>query len=80
MLLRGLLGMAIACCCLLGVAAELQLEPVQVAPGVYVVYGDLKPASYGNDALTVNLGFVATSAGVVVIDSGPSYRVAQLLH
>lgn len=80
LLLRGLLGMAIACCCLLGVAADLQLEPVRVAPGVYVVYGDLKPASYGNDALTVNLGFVATSAGVAVIDSGPSYRVAQMLH
>ena len=30
--------------------------------------------------LTVNLGFVATSAGVVVINSGPSYRVAQMLH
>ena len=61
MLLRGLFGIAIACCCMLGVAADLQLEPVRVAPGVYVVYGDLKPASYDNDALTVNLGFVATS-------------------
>jgi len=65
---------------MLGVAADLQLVPVRVAPGVYVVYGDLKAASYDNDALTVNLGFVATSAGVVVIDSGPSYRVAQMLH
>lgn len=80
MLFHGLLGIAIACCCMLGIAADLQLEPVRVAPGVYVVYGDLKPAGYDNDALTVNLGFVATSAGVVVIDSGPSYRVAQMLH
>ena len=79
-LLRGLLGFAVACYCLTGFAADLQLEPVRVAPGVYVVYGDLKPASYGNDALTINLGFVATSAGVAVIDSGPSYRIAQLLH
>ncbi|NMM37215.1 MAG: MBL fold metallo-hydrolase [Glaciimonas sp.] len=80
MSLRGLLGIVMACCCTLGAAADLELVPVRVAPGVYVVYGDLKPASYGNDALTVNLGFVATSAGVVVIDSGPSYRVAQMLH
>ncbi|MFC3110487.1 MBL fold metallo-hydrolase [Undibacterium arcticum] len=80
MLFHGLLGIAMACCCMLGVAADLQLEPVRVAPGVYVVYGDLKPASYDNDALTVNLGFITTSAGVVVIDSGPSYRVAQMLH
>jgi glyoxylase-like metal-dependent hydrolase (beta-lactamase superfamily II) len=79
-LFHGLLGIAMACCCTLGMAAELQLEPVRVAPGVYVVYGRLEPASYDNDALTVNLGFIATSAGVVVIDSGPSYRVAQMLH
>lgn len=78
--LHCLVGTAMACCCMLGIAAELQLEPVRIAPGVYVVMGQLKPASYGNDALTVNLGFVATSAGVVVIDSGPSSRVAQMLH
>lgn len=78
--LNGLLGIATACCCMLVAAADLQLTPVRVAPGVYVVYGDLKPASYDNDALTLNLGFVATSAGVVVINSGPSYRVAQMLH
>lgn len=80
MLFNGLLGIAIGFCCMLGVGAELELVPVRVAPGVYVVLGHLDPASYDNDALTVNLGFVATSAGVVVIDSGPSYRVAQMLH
>ncbi|MEO8599862.1 MAG: MBL fold metallo-hydrolase [bacterium] len=80
LLLRGLMGTVVACFCTLGVAADMPLNPVRVAPGVYVVYGDLKPASYNNDALTVNLGFIATSAGVVVIDSGPSYRVAQKLH
>ncbi len=79
-LFHGMLGIAMACYCMLGVAADQQLEPVRVAPGVYVVYGSVKPASYDNDALTVNLGFVATSAGVVVIDSGSSYRVAQMLH
>lgn len=61
-------------------AAELQLEPVRVAPGTYVVYGSLDRPGYDNDALNVNLGFVVTSAGIAVIDSGPSYRVAQSLH
>lgn len=60
-------------------AAAARLTPVRIAPGVYVVYGDLKPPSYDNDGLTVNIGFVVTSAGVAVIDSGPSYRVAQQL-
>ena len=60
-------------------AADGQLTPVRVAPGVYVVYGDTGAASYANDGLNVNLGFVVTSAGVAVIDSGPSYRVAQML-
>ncbi|MEO7031468.1 MAG: MBL fold metallo-hydrolase, partial [Burkholderiaceae bacterium] len=60
-------------------AAGSQLTPVRVAPNVYVVYGDSHAPSYDNDALTVNLGFVVTSAGVAVIDSGPSYRVAQML-
>lgn len=59
---------------------EPALEPVRIAPGVYVVYADPKPASYENEGLTANLGFVVTSAGIAVIDSGPSYRVAQTLH
>lgn len=60
-------------------AADAPLTPVRIAPGVYVVYGDPNPPSYENEGLTVNLGFVVTSAGVAVIDSGPSYRVAQRL-
>lgn len=60
-------------------AADAPLTPVRIAPGVYVVYGDTNPPSYDNDGLTVNIGFVVTSAGVAVIDSGPSYRVAQRL-
>lgn len=61
-------------------AAELTLTPVQVAPEVYAVIGDLGGQTYENDGLNNNLGFVVTDAGVVVISSGPSARVAKALH
>jgi glyoxylase-like metal-dependent hydrolase (beta-lactamase superfamily II) len=76
---RALFGIFLACSVWPVFAADAQLTPVRIAPGVYVVYGDPNPPSYDNDALTVNIGIVVTSAGVAIIDSGPSYRVAQML-
>lgn len=61
-------------------AAELTLTPVQLAPKVYAVIGDLGGQTYENDGLNNNLGFVVTDAGVVVINTGPTARVAKALH
>ena len=61
-------------------AQELSLQPVPVAPNVYAVVGDLTGQSYENDGLNNNLGFVVGDAGVLVINSGPSMRVARALH
>ncbi len=61
-------------------SAALVLKPVQVAPGVYAVIGDLNMQTYTNEGLNNNLGFVVTAQGVVVWNSGPSVRVAQALH
>ena len=61
-------------------AQELSLQPVPVAPNVYAVVGDLAGQSYENDGLNNNLGFVVGDAGVLVINSGPSMRVARALH
>jgi glyoxylase-like metal-dependent hydrolase (beta-lactamase superfamily II) len=61
-------------------AQELTLQPVPVAPNVYAVVGDLAGQSYENDGLNNNLGFVVGDAGVLVINSGPSMRVARALH
>lgn len=61
-------------------AQELSLQPVLVAPGVYAVIGDLAGQSYENDGLNNNLGFVVSDAGVLVINTGPSARVARALH
>lgn len=33
-----------------------------------------------NEGMNANAGFIVTPAGVVVVDSGPSYRVAQAMH
>ena len=61
-------------------AQELALHPVKVAPDVYTVVGDLAGQTYENEGLNNNLGFVVSDAGVLVIGSGPSLRVARALH
>ena len=61
-------------------AQDLTLQPVQVAPNVYAVVGDLAGQTYENDGLNNNLGFVVSDTGVLVINTGPSERVARALH
>ena len=63
-----------------GVAADLVLQPQRVAPEVYVIVGDLGGQSYDNEGLNSNLGFVVGTDGVLVINAGPSVRVAHALH
>lgn len=60
--------------------SELVLQPIRVAPDVYAVVGDLNAQSYGNDGLNNNLGFVVGADGVLVINAGPTTRVAGALH
>lgn len=61
-------------------AKDLVLQPVRVAPDIYAVIGDLAGQTYENDGLNNNLGFVVTEKGVLVINTGPSLRVAKALH
>lgn len=61
-------------------AQDLALQPVQIAPNVYTVVGDLAGQTFENDGLNNNLGFVVSDAGVLVINTGPSARVARALH
>lgn len=61
-------------------AEDLVLQPVRVAPDIYAVIGDLAAQTYENDGLNNNLGFVVTEKGVLVINTGPSQRVAKALH
>jgi len=61
-------------------ATELTLKPVPVAPGIYAVVGDLGGQTYENEGLNNNLGFVVSEDGVLVINTGPTARVARALH
>lgn len=61
-------------------AAELTLNPVKVGDGVYAVVGDLGGQTYENEGLNANLGFVVGRDGVLVINTGPTRRVAEALH
>ena len=61
-------------------AADLVLTPVPVAPDTYAVIGDLGGQTYENEGLNNNLGFVVTDDGVLVINTGPTARVAKALH
>jgi quinoprotein relay system zinc metallohydrolase 2 len=58
-------------------AAPLKLE--QVAPGVYVHFGQHKDFDDGYDGDIANIGFVIGSEAVAVIDTGGSYRVGMAL-
>jgi len=61
-------------------AAEPIFSPVEVAPGIYAVVGDLGGPSYENEGQNSNLGFIVTPEGVVAINTGASARVARALH
>jgi glyoxylase-like metal-dependent hydrolase (beta-lactamase superfamily II) len=61
-------------------AQALTLTPQQVAPGVYAFIGETGMRTYENEAMNATTGFVVTTAGVVVIDSGSSYQVGKKIH
>jgi hypothetical protein len=54
-----------------------QLSPIQISPGIYAFIGETGMRTYENEGMNANAGFIVSKAGVVVVDSGPSYRVAK---
>jgi glyoxylase-like metal-dependent hydrolase (beta-lactamase superfamily II) len=61
-------------------AWALEINPVQVAPGVYAAIGELGGRTYENEGLNANVGFIVTGDGVVVVDPGATYQSARKLH
>ncbi len=57
-----------------------RLVPQQIADAVYAFIGKTEDFSWQNGGNVVNTGFVVTSAGVVVIDTGPSKRYGQQMR
>jgi len=58
---------------------DYQLHAIEVAPNTFVVPGTTEDFSLSNGGNIVNIGFVVTTEGVVLIDTGPSLRYAQQL-
>lgn len=72
-----LLGLTLFCSHLVR-AQELHFK--EVASGIFAQIGETGPRTYENEGLNANTGFIVTKTGVVVVDSGPSYQVAQKIH
>jgi len=78
-----MMAIRLAAACLLLVVSPvraLDLVPRQVAPGVFAFIGDTGARTYENEGMNANTGFIVTSAGVVVVDSGASNAVAQRIE
>ena len=59
-------------------AQDMQFK--QLAPDIYAFIGDTGMRSSANEGMNANSGFIVTNAGVVVIDSGSTWQVAQAIH
>ena len=79
-LTTGLASLLFCACTCADSLFDYQLQPMQVAEGTWVVPGVPEDFSRSNGGNIVNIGFVETDAGVVLIDTGPSLRYAQQLE
>ncbi len=61
-------------------ASPLYSKPVEVIPNVFSAIGATAPPSYENGGHNNNLSFILTGDGVVVINGGASWQLAEALH
>lgn len=61
-------------------ALDYHLQPRQIAEGVWLVEGSTDNFAPDNGGNIVNVGFIETAEGVVVIDTGPSRRYGEALR
>ena len=60
--------------------SPLYSKPVEVIPGVWSAIGATTPPTYENTGHNNNLSFIVTGEGVVVVNAGDNYLLAQSLH
>jgi rhodanese-related sulfurtransferase/glyoxylase-like metal-dependent hydrolase (beta-lactamase superfamily II) len=58
----------------------LYAMPQEVIPGVWSAIGATAPGTYENSGHNNNLSFIVTKEGVVVVNAGDNYLLAQSLH
>lgn len=61
-------------------ALDYHLQPRQIAAGVWLVEGSTDNFAPDNGGNIVNVGFIETAEGVLVIDTGPSRRYGEALR
>jgi glyoxylase-like metal-dependent hydrolase (beta-lactamase superfamily II) len=61
-------------------ASAAELVITQVTESVYSAIGETLPPSYENGGHNNNLSFIVTSDGVLVVNGGDNYLLAQALH
>jgi len=60
--------------------SALYSKPVEVIPNVWTSTGATGPPTYENTGHNNNLNFIVTGEGVVVINAGAAYILAEALH
>ena len=58
----------------------LYQKPVEVIPNVWSAIGATAPPTYENSGHNNNLSFIVTGEGVIVVNGGAAYLLAQALH
>ncbi|QNH04096.1 quinoprotein relay system zinc metallohydrolase 1 [Pseudomonas sp. B11D7D] len=61
-------------------ALDYHLQPRQIAEGIWLLEGSTDNFATDNGGNIVNVGFIETADGVVVIDTGPSRRYGEALR
>lgn len=61
-------------------ASPLYSKPVEVIPNVWSAIGATAPPTYENTGHNNNLSFIVTDEGVVVVNAGAAYVLAEALH
>lgn len=62
------------------VGTQLYRKPLKVVDGVYSAIGATAPPTYENSGHNNNLSFVISDDGVLVVNAGDNYLLAQALH
>lgn len=71
---------ALASACVHANPLTYDLQPRQIADGVWLLEGSTDDFSQANGGNIVNTGFIVTAEGVLVIDSGPSRRYGEAMR
>ncbi|HBX56829.1 quinoprotein relay system zinc metallohydrolase 1 [Pseudomonas sp. UBA2684] len=79
--MRWIFALGLLCCALLARADfDYALQPREIAEGIWLLEGSTENFDPRNGGAIVNTGFIVTTAGVLVIDSGPSKRYGEALR